>query len=50
MGQGWDPITDFLGKPKLDKPFPHTNKGGDITREILLSDPPGLVMSKVNQG
>jgi len=37
--EGWGPLCKFLGVPAPNKPFPHRNKGGSITREVLETDP-----------
>jgi len=35
MGDGWGPLCEFLGREIPDKPFPHRNKKGSITMELI---------------
>lgn len=38
IGEGWEPICKFLGKPIPDQPFPHENRLGSVIDE-LANDP-----------
>jgi len=40
LGDGWEPLCRFLGKPVPDAPFPHTNSSADFD----------AMMAKVNEG
>ena len=35
FSDGWKPLCEFLSKPIPDQDFPHRNKGGSITQEIV---------------
>ena len=35
LSDGWEPLCKFLGKPIPNKEFPHRNKQGSITDEIV---------------
>ena len=39
FADGWGPLCEFLGVPVPDTPFPHKNKKGNITQEMLEKDP-----------
>ncbi|KAF7195670.1 hypothetical protein HII31_02988 [Pseudocercospora fuligena] len=34
---GWEPICEFLGKNVPEEVFPHSNKGDDVSRGVLLA-------------
>jgi len=38
IGEGWEPLCKFLGKPIPDVPFPHENRMGSVIEE-LTNDP-----------
>lgn len=35
IGEGWEPLCDFLGVPVPDAPFPHVNSTEDFRKEFL---------------
>ena len=35
MSEGWEPLCQFLNKSVPREPFPHKNKGGAVTKEVL---------------
>ena len=37
--KGWTPFCEFLGVPVPDVPFPHLNKKGSITKEMIDKHP-----------
>merc|ERR1712046_15702 len=34
MGEGWEPLCKFLGKPIPNQPFPHENRLGSVIEEL----------------
>jgi len=36
---GWEPLCKFLDMPIPSKPFPHRNKKGEITEELVKTHP-----------
>jgi hypothetical protein len=38
LGEGWEPLADFLGKPVPDEPFPHHNDSA-FFRQMVGLDP-----------
>ena len=36
---GWEPLCKFLGIEVPDKPFPHENKGGEVIKLFLKTNP-----------
>jgi hypothetical protein len=48
VGQGWEPLCEFLGLPVPDAPFPHVNTRADFEammagmRQMLTAGPGGL--------
>ena len=35
VSDGWTPLCEFLDKPIPLEPFPHKNKGGSVTKEVI---------------
>ena len=34
LGDGWEPLCKFLGKPVPEEPFPHMNRMGSVIAEL----------------
>lgn len=45
LGDGWEPLCKFLGKPIPDKDFPHCNRMGSVIQD-LLNHPEYIYMMK----
>ena len=47
IGEGWEPICKFLGKPIPKEPFPHMNRLGSVIKE--LSEHPDYIRTMKRQ-